>query len=775
MRISRYWCKQVSMGVLLIVVTRSFSLSQSISLVGQVVDGATHQPIAHAAVFLQETDQRVSTNDAGCFTFKHLRTGRYTLSIRHIAYASIDRRIPLFSADLDTVRVDMQPALFPSNEVIIRSTRTALDASDTPYPHEVVPGDQIIDHPALTVSDALSRLPGIALVRDGMWQTAVSLRGLSRSNIVMEIDNTRIETANAQAGALSLINPYDLERIEVMKGSNSTLQGSGAFGGIIHMISKTPSYSEQPQIDGEVMTRYESVNNLKATYAALEGGSEKIRMRLSGVYRTADNYTAPSGEVPNSQFMDFGFSAVAGIQLFDSHSLDFTYQRFQAENAGMQGGGFADSALVKYSLARRELLKAEYSIPNISKSISMLTLRASQQKIERHVQINQSPSNPNLLVLTPHALHTTDLLQMEAKVIPSHEHLLTGGVELWQRTLDSKREIQNSKAKTFLKESPLPNSSCLCAGVYIQDEWQLIPNTTSLVTGGRYDFIRLQNDETVDTILFTKNNVVLTPQNQKVFWEAKTSTSKNWSVNAGIHQMLTNSLDASILLATAFRAPTLEELFLYQNNGGQLHYGNPDLLPEQSLSINGGVQIHTSFFHCSADLYYTDISDRITELYDTLRIVPAFVQTNIGSAKIYGYECSATVTLTSSLLVHSMVAYVRGEDTKNHSNLPQIPPLAGSAFIEYFFHALGTIHLQCNVIAGQDRIAPVTETPTPGHTVLEVNVVSTPLSWMGMSVTVRSGIQNMFNTAYRNHLSTLRGVTRDEPGRNYYLSATVAF
>ena len=541
------------------------------------------------------------------------------------------------------------------------------------------------------------------------------------------------------------------------------------------MISKTPSYSEQPQVDGEVMTRYESVNNLNASSAALEGGSEKMRMRLSGVYRRADNYSTPDGEVPNSQFMDFGFSAVAGIQLFDSHSLDFTYQRFQAENAGMQGGGIADSALVKYSLARRELLKAEYSIPNISRIISMLTLRASQQKIERHVQINQSPSNPNLLVLTPHALHTTDLLQFEAKIIPTQEHLLTGGIELWQRSLDSKREILNSKAKTFLKESPLPNSSCLNAGMYLQDEWQLIPNTTSLVTGGRYDFIRLQNDETVDTLLFTKNNVVMTPQNQKVFWEAKTSTSMNWSVNAGIHQMLTNSLDASILLANAFRAPTLEELFLYQNNGGQVHYGNPDLLPEQSISINGGIQIHTSFFHCSADLYYTEITDRITELYDTLRVVPAFVQTNIGSAKIYGYECSATVTITSSLMVHSMIAYVRGEDTKNHSNLPQIPPLTGSAFIEYLFQPIGTIHLQCSVTADQNRIAPVTETQTPGHTVLEVNVVSTPLSWMGMSVTVRSGVQNLFNTAYRNHLSTLRGLTKDEPGSNYYLSATVAF
>jgi len=767
--------KQLSTYAIFFVFNLSLSLSQSISLTGKIIDESTLQPVSHATVLLHETDQRESTTNDGCFIFKQLRIGQYTLSVRHIAYASVDRRITVSSARPDTIIIEMQSALFPSKEVIIRSTRTAFDLNNTPYPIEVVQGDQLIDNPALTVSDALSRIPGVALVRDGLWQTAVSIRGLSRSNIVMEIDNTRIETANVQAAALSLVNPYDLEQIEVVKGSNSTLQGTGAFGGIVHMISKTPSFSEQPHVGGEAMTRYEFVNNMIANYVAMESGSEILRMRVSGVYRKADNYSAPSGDVPNSQFMDFGFSIIAGIKLFDSHSLDFTYQRFQAENVGMQGGGFADTAIVKYSLARRELFKAEYSIPNFSNIFSLLTIRASRQSIERHVQINQSPSNPNLLVLTPHAIHSTNLIQMETKVIPSERHVLTGGMELWQRSLDSKREIQNSQANTFLKESPLPNSSCVSSGIYFQDEWQLAPKTTSLVIGGRYDFIRLHNDLTYDTLLFTKNNVVMTPVHQKIFWDSKTSTSKNWSVNAGVHQRITNSLDASVLISNAFRAPTLEELFLYQNNGGQIHYGNPDLLPEQSVSINGGLQVHTKLFDGSAELYYTNITDRITEMYDTQRVIPAFVQTNIGSARIYGYEISTNVNISSSFMFHSMVAYVRGEDTKNHVNLPQIPPLAGSAFIDYLFQNIGTIHFQCDVTADQNRISPVTETRTPGHTLFDVNYVSTPLYVVGTSITLRTGIQNIFDTAYRNHLSTLRGITKDEPGRNYYLSATVAF
>jgi outer membrane receptor protein involved in Fe transport len=759
----------------LVVIGTFVSNSQDIDFSGQVIEAVSHQPVPHAVVLLHEKDQREITNDDGWFSFKQLKAGRYTLSIRHIAYANIDRRITISSSDKDTVIIELQSAIFPSKEVIVRSTRTAFDIGNTPYPIDVVSGEQLIDNPALTVSDALSRMPGVALVRDGMWQTAVSIRGLSRSNIVMEIDNTRIETANVQAAALSLVNPYDLEQIEVIKGSNSSLQGTGAFGGIVHMISKTPSFSDQPHFGGEAMTRYESVNNMTATYVGMESGSERMRARVSGLYRKADNYSAPNGEMPNSQFMDFGFSAVAGIKLFNTHSLDFTYQRFQAENVGMQGGGFADSAIVKYSLARRELFKAEYSIPNISRAFPLLTIRASQQSVERHVQINQSPFNPNLLVLTPHAIHTTDLLQAEAKIVPSDGHVITGGVETWRRSLDSKREIINSKAKTFLKESPLPNSSCVSTGIYIQDEWQLNPKTTSIVAGGRYDFIRVHNDLTLNPIRFINKNIDSTSAKQQIAWNAKTSVSKNWSVNAGIHQTITNYLDASFLVSNAFRAPSLEELFLYQNNGGQIHYGNPDLLPEQSVSINFGIQIHAKSLNCSADLYYTNITDRITEIYDTLRTIPAFVQMNIGRARIYGYELSANVNISPSMNFHSTVAYVRGEDTKDHANLPQISPLTGSASVDYLLQNTGTLRFQCDVTADQDLISPVTEIRTPGHALFDVNFVSTPMTCVGIGLTVRTGIQNIFDRAYRNHLSTFRGNIKDEPGRNYYLSASVAF
>ena len=94
----------------------------------------------------------------------------------------------------------------------------------------------------------MSREPGIALVRDGMWETLVSIRGMTQYNIVMLIDNTRIETANDHAAALSLLNPFDIDRIEIVKGGSSALAGTGAFGGVVNIMTKNPSFSDVPYL-----------------------------------------------------------------------------------------------------------------------------------------------------------------------------------------------------------------------------------------------------------------------------------------------------------------------------------------------------------------------------------------------------------------------------------------------------------------------------------------------------------------------------------------------
>jgi outer membrane receptor protein involved in Fe transport len=756
--------------VFLLVAPMSLSHSQTVSLFGSVVDAATHQPITHAIVVLIEIKQQTSTDENGHFHFDQLGAGWYTLAVRHIAFAAIEHRISLSSIDRDTLVIELQSALIPSQEVIVRSTHTTDYLKNTLYSLTIVTNDRLVENSNITVSDALSREPGIALVRDGMWETLISIRGMTRYNVVMMIDNTRIETANDHAAALSLLNPFDIDRIEVVKGASSALAGTGAFGGVVSIITKSPSFSNEPYMNGESMVRYESVNNSHAEYLALEGGSDMVRFRTSGMFRKADNYFSPTGTVPNSYFGDWDFSADAGVKLFGKHSFDFVYQRSQTDDAGIPGGSslFPPAAIVKYSLARRELFKAEYTIPSINEWFSSLVIRASQQNIERDVNLIANQK----LTKTPHAVHSTGTVQTEATIIPLDGHSLTAGAEVWQRSITSGRETYKLGNDTILEEVPLPNSSFTSAGVYVQDEWRIVPQYTTLVIGGRYDGIQVHNDLTYDTLWLKYRGQITTPSNRALLWRENTSNTQSWSVNAGIRQNILEYLDASFLSSTAFRTPALEELYAYLTNTTPPHVGNPNLQPEKSISLDCGVHFHIQNVSLTADIYYNTYQNLVGDTLGSFDGTPAYVKANIGKARIYGYELSLEAAPIDAFKFFSSLSYIRGEDTKNNANLGQIVPMKGSLALNYLVKEIGTLRIDCELVDNKTNLAK-SETSTSGYALLNAGFTTTSIVGFGARFQLSGGIQNIFDRAYVNFLSTLRGNLNNEPGRNFFLSATI--
>ena len=115
---------------------------------------------------------------------------------------------------------------------------------------------------------------------------------------------------------------------------------------------------------------------------------------------------------------------------------------------------------------------------------------------------------------------------------------------------------------------------------------------------------------------------------------------------------------------------------------------------------------------------------------------------------------------------------MRGEDTRTHTNLPFIPPLHGA--MEFIVHELdeGTLSISSSYASAQHYTASG-ESRTAGYAIFNLSGASAPIVTQYFSILVRSGIQNIFNKKYHNHLSTLRGLITAEPGVNYFLSITV--
>jgi outer membrane receptor protein involved in Fe transport len=772
MNIGWLYLKHLSTYGVLCVFYFSLSLSQSISFTGKVVDATTHQPVLQAIVEVLEVGKRKSTDDEGRFRYEQLSSGRYTLSVRHIAYAHAEYRIDLPLSQNDSIVIHLRPALFKSDEVIVRSTRTSSVMSNSPYPVDIEMNDRLTQFSNITISDALHNMPGVALVRDGPWETAVSIRGMSRSNIVSLIDNTRIETASDIAGALSLINIHDLERVETLKSSGSVLYGTGALGGVLHLVTKRPSFTDQIQVKAELTNSASSVDGGMSQYAAVEGSSDRYAARMSGGYRNAGNTMTPDGILPNSQYHDFSLTGSLGIKTIDEQSLFISYQRSQAEDTGIPGGSaFGATAAVRYTLARRELFGLEYDIPNISSRLPLITFRISRQEIDRNVEIIQS----SMLTVTPHAIHMTMSAQVECKIVPTTAHLLVLGAEAWERELDSRREKNNWSANKIIGERPIPSSKYFSGGLYAQDEWSILPSKLTMTVGARYDWIRVSNDKTFDPEYVITSGILRTnTADSTILWNGGSVYDESWSANAGLQYAITSHLDLTFLAATAFRSPSLEERYQFLDLGnGNVQIGNPHLQPERSICLNSGIRIHADGLNIRTDFFLNQLTNLVTTVPGTFDGRPATINTNIGEAKLYGYEFSGEIELTAWSVLKTSLAYVRGQDTRNYSDLPQITPLNGQVEWSSYFRQIGTVSISCSGAASQENLA-LGETNTAGYAVVDINVVTVPWNIGRFSITLHSGIQNLLNKAYKNHLSTLRGLVKNEPGRNYFLSLTVA-
>ncbi len=422
-----------------------------------------HSAIPGAAILVRETGERSVTDSVGQCTLRHLNDGVYTMLIHRIGFRDVEFRVARTLHSVDSLSILMQPSPFQTGEVLAQSTRTDGPVASTPFPVDIAQRDRIALMRPVSLPDVVSTTPGVALARDGSWETAVSIRGLKQSHIVSLVDGIRIETATDIAGALSLINLNDIERIETVKTSGSVLYGTGAVGGIVAITTRQPSFDDQGEIHGESVSGASSVDDGFSQYLAVEGTSERLAGRVSGGFRRAGNTRTPSGILQNSQFGDFTLSGTLRLRTIGNQSLALSFQRAQAENAGIPGGApFSMAATATYTLARRQCFSAEYRIPNPGNDVGLISILASHQEIDRNVSVVQSP----FLTMTPHATHVTNGVGANATLSPWENDVLAVGVDFWQRSLRSRREKRNTSTMTMTGEQPVPDSKFLSAGIY---------------------------------------------------------------------------------------------------------------------------------------------------------------------------------------------------------------------------------------------------------------------------------------------------------------------
>lgn len=730
---------------------------------GKVVSKFSGEVLPNVNIIIKQSNYFAATDRNGTFKVEGILPGKYLMVFSHIGFAKTEIPVEVESSEIKEVFVEMERAAVNLGEIIITSSKFFQVVKETSLPFEVVDQSIIDSKPVNSLPDILDTEPGISIQRDGIWATSLSIRGLSKDNIVTLIDGSRIETSSNLAAALSLIDLNDIERVEVIKGSASSLYGTGATGGVVNIISRGGRFTEDFTFGGSVNSSYSSVNSGSTGSVSLNAGSANWFGKLNFTVRYADDTKTGSGRLENSGFRDNNISARLGIAPFESHSLQLDYQKFSAKDVGIPGGSsFTPESKATYLEAERELYSISYSINNLLPSLTGITARYFHQEIFRNVEIL-----PNLnVIVNPYATHKIDGASLQTNWLINNKNFFIAGIDFWQRIYTGKRERTVIPQKLKFIEEPLPLSKFSSLGFFAQNEIKSTDDFT-LTTGGRIDFINVSNEVSyspVDIISLDaeKPSPIL---KQKLMWEKSSAEDVSWSLNiSALHRINENS-DITFNAARSFRSPSLEERYQFIELGGSAYLGDPNLEPEVGWFFDAGTRFWYNNFSFRTNVFINLMNNLVIDKKEN---DSTYIKRNVGEAVLYGIESNWEYSFNSYMVFYGAVSYVRGRDTGNDINLPQIPPMNGKLGLRINILEFLNVDLSSRIFAAQNDNAPE-ENQTPGYAVFNLNLSSMPIESGFLKLKFFSGIENIFDRSYKNHLSTYRGIVNLEPGRNFYL------
>ena len=123
-------------------------------------------------------------------------------------------------------------------EVVVTGTGTQHLLKDAPVQTEVISHRQLQQYAGKSLEDILSGLTASFAFNQSDMGSGLQLNGLGNSYVLILVDGRRLHGDNGGDNDLSLIDPHNIEKIEIVKGASSALYGSDAIAGVINIITK---------------------------------------------------------------------------------------------------------------------------------------------------------------------------------------------------------------------------------------------------------------------------------------------------------------------------------------------------------------------------------------------------------------------------------------------------------------------------------------------------------------------------------------------------------
>jgi vitamin B12 transporter len=212
-------------------------------------------------------------------------------------------------------------------ETVVTPTRTSEPLEKVGSAVTVVTREEIEQSQIRAFPDILRRVPGISVVQSGRpgGQVSVFTRGLNSNQTLFLIDGARVGSPLNGLVTLSNLTPDQVERIEVVRGPQSTLYGADALGGVVNIVTRKGGgpFGGSATLEGGTYNSFRQIVDMW-------GASKKFSGALSFSHVATDN------PYPNDDYENFTVGGSATYQVTPKLQLNGTIRYTNAEN-GLPG------------------------------------------------------------------------------------------------------------------------------------------------------------------------------------------------------------------------------------------------------------------------------------------------------------------------------------------------------------------------------------------------------------------------------------------------------
>jgi outer membrane receptor for ferrienterochelin and colicins len=586
---------------------------------GRVVDAATRAPLGGAEVAVEGggTPLAARADADGAWRLAGVPGGPRVLVARRIGYATARVTLPLAPRADTSVVIALAPAARPLDAMVVTAARRAQRLADVAVTTELVTRQDIEDAAASDVASVLAERTGMQLTGGHPSGAGIALQGLGDQRVLVLVDGVPLYGRISGAVDLSRLPTSAVERVEVVKGPQSTLYGSEAMGGVINVITRGAAERSDVELRALFGSDRRADTDL---FAATRRGALAAAANLG--HRFVERTPGVAGAAGGGAMVDRvdGLATLRWAPEGRAVTAEAAALAVSERQRWRSGGGtlydFADNTQVNARLGAAWTGGAG----RLSSTLALSSLDHLARTGARPTPVAGTGDRQEQRLVQGDVLYTRPLGAV----------VLDAGTQARQEFITSSDGRVAGGRRTLLSAEP-----------YAQAEW----------SAGRWSVVP----------------------------GARLSWNEQWGAYLSPRAALRVRVDPSLTLRASagrgFRAPDFKELYLDFTNEGASYAvrGNAALRPERSDNVSLGAEWDRGRLYARGQLYWNELRDLIeTRPLPDAGGFAQYTYGNVDRATTRGAELEGGVTL-GALRAEAGYAYLYARD------LRAAAPLLGQA------------------------------------------------------------------------------------------------